>query len=113
MVLATYNLSNVAKFVTGVDEEVARLLRKGVKADELEKAKTGFLQQQKVMRTMDATLAASLAENLFVGRTMQYQADLEQEIRTLTPRSVDTALRKHLDPKRLAVVTAGDFVKKK
>ena len=84
-----------------------------MKTDELEKAKTGYLQQQQVMRTMDAMLAASLAENLYLGRTMQFQADLEQKIKTLTPEAVDAALRKHLDPKRLSVVTAGDFAKKK
>jgi len=113
MVLAIYNPANVDKVVAGVDEELARLLRDGVKTDELEKAKTGYLQQQQVMRTMDAMLAASLAENLYLGRTMQFQADLEQKIKTLTPEAVDAALRKHLDPKRLSIVTAGDFVKKK
>jgi zinc protease len=113
LVLAIYNPDNVAKVVTGVDEELVRLLRDGVKADELEKAKTGYLQQQQVMRTMDAMLAASLAENLYLGRTMQFQADLEQKIKTLTPETVDAALRKHLDPKRLSIVTAGDFDKKK
>ncbi len=113
MVLAIYNPNNVAKVVSGVDEELARLLRDGVKTDELEKAKTGYLQQQQVMRTTDAMLATSLAENLYLGRTMQFQADLEQKIKTLTPDAVDAALRKHLDPKRLSVVTAGDFGKKK
>jgi zinc protease len=112
MVLAIYNPTNVAKVVAGVDEEVARLLKDGVKTDELEKAKTGYLQQQQVMRTMDAMLAASLGENLYLGRTMQFQADLEQKIKTVTSEAVDAALRKHLDPKRLSIVTAGDFGKK-
>ena len=31
----------------------------------------------------------SLAENLFVGRTMQFQADLEQKIKELTPEVVE------------------------
>ena len=61
------------------------------------------------MRTSDAMLAASLAENLYLGRTMQFQADLEQKIKTLTPEAVNAALRKYIDPKRLSVVTAGDF----
>ena len=113
MVLAIYNPINVEKVVTGVDEELARLLKDGVKTDELEKAKTGYLQQQQVMRTMDAMLAASLAENLYLGRTMQFQADLEQKIKNVTPEAVDAALRKYLDPKRLSIVTAGDFEKKK
>jgi zinc protease len=112
MVLAIYNPDNVAKVTTGVDEELARLLRDGVKPAELEKAKAGYLQQQQVMRTTDAMLAASLAENLYLGRTMQFQAELEQKIKNLTPDVVDAALRKYLDPKRLSVVTAGDFGKK-
>ena len=112
MVMAIYNPDNVAKVVSGVDEELARLIRDGVKPDELEKAKTGYLQQQRVARTTDAALASALSENLFVGRTMQFQAELEQKILALTPHDVDAALRKHLDPKRLSVVTAGDFAKK-
>jgi zinc protease len=112
MVLAIYNPDNVTKVVAGVDEELARLLKEGVKTGELEKAKTGYLQQQQVMRTMDAMLAASLAENLYLGRTMQFQADLEAKIKALTPEAVDAALRKYVDPKRLSVVTAGDFAKK-
>ena len=40
---------------------------------------------------------------------MPFQADLEQKIKDLTPAVVNTALRKHLDPKRFSVVTAGDF----
>ena len=113
MVMAIYNPDNVAKVITGVDEELARLLRDGVNAGELEKAKAGYLQQQQVMRTTDAMLAASLADNLHLGRTMQFQADLEQKIKNLTPDAVDAALRKHLDPKRLSVVTAGDFAQRR
>ena len=58
------------------------------------------------------TLGALLAEDLYVGRTMQFQADLEQKIRELTPEAVNAALRKYIDPKRFTVVTAGDFKKK-
>jgi zinc protease len=113
MVMAIYNPSNVDKVMAGVDEELALLLKDGVKTDELEKAKTGYLQQLQVQRTTDAMLASTLSENLYLGRTMHFQADLEQKIKTLMPGEVDTALRKYLDPKRLSIVTAGDFGKKK
>ena len=109
LVLAIYNPDNVAKVKAGVDEELARLLKDGVSTDELEKAKTGYLQRQQVMRTTDGMLAASLAEDLYLGRTMQFQADLEEKIRNLTPAAVDGSLRKHIDLKRLSEVTAGDF----
>ncbi len=112
LVYAIYNPVNVDKVEAGVDEELERLLRDGVKADELEKAKTGYLQQRQVMRSTDSMLATSLEENLYVGRTMQFHADLEQIIKELSPETVAAALRKHIDTKRLSVVKAGDFHKK-
>ena len=109
LILAIYNPVNVAKVVAGVDEELARILRDGVTADELERAKDGYLKQLEVRRTNDNMLASSLAENLFIGRTMQFQADLEAKIKALTVEEVNAALRKYIDPKQLSVVTAGDF----
>ena len=109
MIMAIYNPANLAKVVAGVDEEVARILRDGVTAAELKRAKDGYLKQLEVSRTNDPALAASLAENLFIGRTMQFQADLESRIKALSEEEVNAALRKYLDPKQLSVVTAGDF----
>ena len=43
---------------------------------------------------------------------MKFQADQERKIRELTTEAVNAALRKYIDPKRLTVVTAGDFKKK-
>ena len=112
MIFAIYNPINVEKVVTGVDEEVNRLLRDGVMPEELEKAKKGYVQQLQVQRTNDMMLASMISENLFVGRTMQFQADLESKIKELTPELVNTAMRKHIDPKRLSIITAGDFKNK-
>ena len=62
---------------------------------------------------VSVAITGALSENLFVGRTMQFQAELEQKIRDLTLEAVKAALRKHVDLKRFSVVTAGDFNKKK
>jgi zinc protease len=112
MVFAIYNPINVQKVKTGVDEEVARLLRDGVSVAELDRARSGLLQQQQVQRSNDRMLALLLGEDLYVGRTMRFQAEFEQHIRDLTPEAVNAALRKYLDPGKLTVVTAGDFKKK-
>jgi zinc protease len=108
-VSAIYNPGNVAKVVTGVDEEIERLLRDGVSPEELDQAKTGYQKRQQVGRSNDSALAAMLANNLHIGRTMQFDADLERTIGRLTPEAVLASLREHLDPTRLSVVTAGDF----
>ena len=109
---AIYNPRNVAKVVKGVDEELERFVRDGATAAELEAAKTGYLQQQQNQRTNDMAILAILAENLFVGRTMRFQAEFDQKIKDLTLDAVNAAVRKHIDPKKYCVVTAGDFNKK-
>jgi zinc protease len=82
-----------------------------VTAAELARAKQGYLQQQQVARTNDGALAAVLADNLFVDRTMAYYGELEKRINALTPEQVLEAFRKYIDPKRLVVIDAGDFKK--
>ena len=67
MINAIYNPINVAKVVTGVDEELERLLRDGVTTAELDGAKTGYLQQQQNQRTNDMAITGALAENLYRG----------------------------------------------
>jgi zinc protease len=112
VILAIYNPNNLDKVMSGVDDEVNRLLRDGVTAAELERARAGFLEQRRVQRTNDMMLVGVLGEDLYVGRTMQFQADLERKVGGLTVDQVNAALRKYVDPKQLTVITAGDFKKK-
>jgi len=50
-----------------------------------------------------------LANLSYVGRTMAYTAEVENKVAALTPEQVNAAMRKHLDPQALVIVTAGDF----
>jgi zinc protease len=40
---------------------------------------------------------------------MAWESDLEKKIAALTPEEVKSALNRHIDPKKLVVVAAGDF----
>jgi zinc protease len=111
-IFAICNPANIDKLKQVIDEEVERLLKGGVTADELDLAKRGFLQGQEVQRTDDANLARMLAENLRAGRSMQYYADLEKKIQAATPEQVDEAFRKRVNPARMIIVEAGDFKQK-
>ena len=106
---AICNPQNIAKVEKAIAEELARLLRDGVTADELEEAKQGWLQSQQVSRTSDTALAGTLAGLSHAGRTMAYAAELEKKIEALTPEQVQAAVRKHIDPKKIVIVSAGDF----
>lgn len=106
---AITNPENIEKVKTVIREELDRLIAKGVTAEELTAAKQGYLQRQQVSRADDSTLAQTLAENLEVGRTMEYYADLEKKIDALTSEQIIEALQKHIDPEKFVLVVAGDF----
>ena len=54
-------------------------------------------------------LAGRLANYLYLDRTFAWDVDLEKRIAALTPAQVRDALRRHIDPKKLSVLKAGDF----
>ena len=110
---AISNPVNVPKVKTAMKEEIARLLKDGVTAAELDNAKQGYLQNEAVDRSKDETLAATLNSTSQNDRTMQRYADLETRINSLTAEEVVKAMRKHIDVKKLVIVTAGDFAKAK
>ncbi|MGA9836149.1 MAG: insulinase family protein [Gemmatimonadaceae bacterium] len=85
----------------------------GFTADELEKAKTGLLQANQLMRSQDGALAGQLVADMLLGRTMAFQAGLDQRIRTATLDEVNTAFRQHVDPSKFVVIWAGDEAKAK
>jgi zinc protease len=44
-------------------------------------------------------------------RTFAWDLEFESKIAALTPAEVNAALKRHLDPKKLSIVSAGDFKK--
>ncbi len=111
-IYAISNPQNVAKVADVIAEELERMLRDGVTEEELQRAKQGYLQAQTVRRTSDAALSGILANCSEADRTMGYYADFEKRIAALTCDDVVQAWRRHIDPKRLVIVTAGDFTQK-
>jgi zinc protease len=106
---AICNPQNIGRVEKAIAEECERLLRDGVTQDELDRARQGYLRAQKVRRATDEALVGVLADLSHTGRTMEYYAELEKKIEALTPEQVVAAARKHIDPKNLVIVTAGDF----
>ncbi|MFO0960562.1 MAG: pitrilysin family protein [Isosphaeraceae bacterium] len=105
---AICNPGNLPRVVAGADEELARLLKDGITAQELALAKTGYARQQELRRSNDGALAGLLSGHLERGRTLKHDADLEASIQGLNADDVAKALRKHIDPRKLVVVGAGD-----
>ena len=106
---AIVNPQNLARLRVCAIEELERMLRDGVTADELDKAREGYLQSMKVGRSSDAALAGGLGGLRHLGRTMLWEADFEKKIAALSPEQVGAAMKRHIDPKKLVVIAAGDF----
>ena len=110
---AISNPENSPKVVKVIREEIDLFLKKGISAEELARAKSGYLERQVVQRTNDGQLASMLTSTSFLGRSMKHYAELEKKIQGLTVEQVQNAAKKYFDPDRLILVTAGDFEKKK
>lgn len=110
---AIYAPENRDKLEASVREEIDRALKDGFTADEVAKDKVGYLQSRQLSRAQDRELASSLANALFPGRTLTYDAQLEQKIAALSPQEIVAVLRRRLDWNKMSVVKAGDFAKKK
>jgi zinc protease len=112
LTVAITNPKNVDKVDAAMTEEVAKFIKEGVSAAELEDGKKAWLAAQKEGRASDAALANELAGGLFVGRTMTYYSDLEKQVEKLQPADVSKAFEKLVDPKKMVVIKAGDLSKK-
>jgi zinc protease len=108
---AIYAPQNADKLEAAFKDEVARMLKDGFTAAEVEAAKSGWLQSQQVSRAQDNELAGRLNNYLFIGRTLQWDAQLEEKIRALTPEQINAAMRKYIDPSKITIIKAGDFKK--
>ena len=103
---------NMAKVEALVREELDKLLKDGITAEELKDAVAGTLTERQQARAEDGTIAGMLTDQLYFGRTMQFTSDLDAKYAALTREQVNVAIRKHLKPDALSVFVAGDFAKK-
>ena len=102
---------NIDRVEADVAEELQRLVKDGFGKQEVEEARNGFLQERRMARTDDATLAAGWVTYMDLGRTFAFSRKLEDAVRQLTAEQMTRTLRRYLDPSQLTVVVAGDAAK--
>lgn len=109
---AIYAPENAGKLEAAFKDEIAKMLKDGFTAEELETAKKGYAQARQVSRAQDAELSGRLLSYLYIDRTLKWDAEFEQKVMALTPQQVADAMRKYIDPAKLTIMKAGDFKKK-
>ncbi|MBE0626050.1 MAG: insulinase family protein [Burkholderiales bacterium] len=110
-VSAIYAPQNRARIETGIMDVLRQALREGFSETEVAEAKKGYLALRKLSRTQDGALVGRLADNLYLGRRLAWDAELDAKIAALTPEQIRNALKKYLDPGKLSIVKAGDFTR--
>lgn len=106
---AIFAPQNRAKVETAFNEELARALKDGYTAAELDEAKKGLIASRQLARAQDARLAATLASNLELDRRLALAQRVDEAIQALTLEQVNAALRKHVQPGKLVFAFGGDF----
>jgi len=109
---AIYAPQNVARLEAVFKEEIARALKDGFTAEEVEAAKKGYIQSRQVSRAQDGELVGRLGNYLFINRTLAFDAALDKQLQALTPEQVNASMRKYITPERITIIKAGDFAKK-
>jgi len=108
---AIYAPQNVTKLEAVFKEEIARALKDGFTAEEIEAAKKGYLQSRQVSRAQDDELVGRLNNYLFINRTLAFDDNFDKQIQALTPEQINTAMRKYITPDKITIIKAGDFAK--
>ena len=71
--------------------------------------RNGLLNQRRLGRAQDSTVAGTLAANLYLQRNYALQQQNDDLIAALSLDQVNAALRAYIDPLRWVMVWAGDF----
>jgi zinc protease len=111
-VSAIFAPQNRGRVERAIREELERAVRDGFTPQEIEGGRKALLQARRMARTQDRALASRLGNYLFAKRTFAWDIEFEEKIAALTPGEVNAALRRHIDPAKLSIITAGDLRKK-
>jgi zinc protease len=106
---AIFAPQNQPKVEAALREEVARAQKDGFTQAELDAGRGGLLNQRRLGRAQDATVAATLGNNQYLGRSYALQQKNDEAIAALTLDQVNAALRRYIDPAAWVAVWAGDF----
>jgi zinc protease len=105
------NPANAPKVEASFRDELARTVKDGFTAEEVETAKKSWKETRLVQRSTDQNLLAVLLNRERFDRTLKFDEALEDAVAALTPQQVSDAFRKYVDPSAISYIKAGDFKK--
>ncbi len=113
VVYAIFAPENLDRVRRAMAEEMALALKNGFTDGEVANAKDALLQERRLGRNEDGSVAGSLANQSYLGRTWALSGQVDAAIEKLTAADVNAVLRKYLKPDDIGYAFAGEFAKKK
>lgn len=101
--------ANVDRAVASIDEEVARVVREGLTAKEVDESRHYMISALPRALETNAAIAQFLQQADFFDLGVDYDVRLPDLLRTVTLDDVNAAARRALDPDRATVVIAGPY----
>jgi len=111
MAYAIYNPENREALEKAFREEIDKARKDGFTAEEVESAKSGWVQSQQMNRAQDRSMAGTLSSNAYLNRTMEWSKELEEKMMSLTPEEINAAIAKYIDVDKMLILRAGDFAR--
>ena len=102
-----YAPENVSAVEEGLKAELTRW--PSISQAELEHVRGEVLETRAQGRGNDDELAGLLAGLSSLGRTIDWEAKLDEALKSVTAEQANAAVKKHVDPASFVLVKAGDF----
>ena len=106
---AIFAPQNQAKVEAALRDELARSLKDGFSAAELQEGRAGLLNARRLARAQDDGVADRLASNLYLDRRFTDAQRIDDALSGLTLDQVNAAWREYIAPDRLVLGWGGDF----
>ncbi len=110
---AFFNPLYKGKLDSAIHDEVDKALKSGFTQDELSKAVTSWMEQNRTSLGSNEGLTGLLNFYLQNDRDLIQYTQFQDKIKALNADTVNAALRKYFDKKKLVMVYSGDFEKGK
>jgi len=106
-VSAGVNPVNVQKARDLICEEIARFVEKGIMSEELADSQSNFIGRLPLSLESNSGVTSALLNIERYDLGLDYYRRYPDMVRSVTPEQVLAAVRKYLDPERLAIAIAG------
>jgi len=90
-------------------QELARSLKEGFSAAELQQAQDSLLNFRRLGRAQDRSVASQLRSLLYLDRRFALSQETDAKLARATLEQVNSAWRKYIQPERLVMAWGGDF----